>query len=651
MERELVGLLGAGLTSVATGYGVAVPVGAIDRGFTLIDVLSRESGPRIGATLNGMVQAFWLDWQRSGLDRDTTAVHAGALPAIIELNRPPPEAFAAARNSADSGRLLVVEILDRARHTGDLVRAALDERTAYALLERLFRAIFNERAALPEMMAAVDLYLQSGLWSQGIDATPPAAPPPAAPPPAAAPPVAAPPPKVALLPRLSARAIAALRGIIEARGSKVADASALAAELADGLTALIDRVAALAQRVPDASGSLIAAARQMANGELGEAERSLSAAQETLIQRASSDLSVARQMMHSAAELMAMRATFEELRLDMRKAARHYRGATRCLTSADGTLAHRLLTTQGQVLLRLDRMGGDDGALADAIKAFREAAAIDIPQLSNAQRAREHTRLAELHVELGHRTRNPREYLAAAERALEALRACQGEGAAAVASDAHFVRAQSLWFAADRTSDLGIVDAAAQAFRDTLDHVRRDEHPVRWVAASSLLGQALLRMASLRAEPKLLPSAIEHLRASVQFASTCNVEIDSLQTESALGRALLGEYAAGGQPLLLDLAATAFRRAIKAATANGDTEAKGALQHELGMTLWAMAQRANQNGGFAVAIEGLEHSIASFDSIGATARATAVRADLEKLLAVIHGAGARTGDVVSHGSS
>ncbi len=173
MERELVGLLGAGLASVATGYGVAVPVGAIDRGYTLVDVLSRESGPRIGATLNAMVQTLWLEWQRTGLARDTTAMHAGALPAIIELNRPLPEAFAVARNSAECGRMLAAEVLERARRSGDIVRANLDEGVAYALLERLYHAIMAEQANLPEMMAAVDLYLRTNLWRQ--DFAPPSA--------------------------------------------------------------------------------------------------------------------------------------------------------------------------------------------------------------------------------------------------------------------------------------------------------------------------------------------------------------------------------------------------------------------------------------------------------------------------------------------
>ena len=131
MERELVGLLGAGLTSAATGYGIAVPVGAIDSGYTLVDVLSREAGPRIGATLNGMVQALWLEWQRTGLDRDTTALHAGALPAIVELNRPLPEAFAVARSAPDCGRMLAAEVLERARHSGDIARAGSTPRKSF----------------------------------------------------------------------------------------------------------------------------------------------------------------------------------------------------------------------------------------------------------------------------------------------------------------------------------------------------------------------------------------------------------------------------------------------------------------------------------------------------------------------------------------
>ena len=638
MERELVGLLGAGLTSAATGYGIAVPVGAIDRGYTLVDVLSRECGPRIGAALNTLVQNLWLEWQRTGLDRDTTALHAGALPAIIELNRPLPEAFAVARNSTECGRQLAAEVLERARRSGDIQRAGLDEGIAYALLERLYHAIFAEQAGLPEMMAAVDLYLQTNLWQQ--DLAPP--PPPAQPPRAAEPPSPAiatvrkvEPPK--LLPPLAERARAAVRAGIDTLGMKVAEPDVLAAELYQRLAQLIDRTDGLAQRAPDASPQLINAARHLADGELSEAERSLASGQEALIQRASSDLSLARQLMNCAAELLAIRAELEEIRLDMRKAARHYRAAIRCLTSADGDLAWRYLALQAHALTRLDRLQRDDAILAEAARTWSEALAIDPHLIGATDWAHGQSKLAELHFELGHRSGNPQEFLEAARHAAEAIAALRSLGAGDEISDICFTHAQSLWFAAERIGDPGLLDAAAQAFHDALAFITREQLPIRWVTAQSLLGQALLRLATLRAEPKLLSAATGHLRAAVQFASTCNVAFDTLATEAALGRALLGEYTAGGQPLLLDLAATAFRRAIKGATASGQSETKAALQHELGMTLWAMAERAHDNGGLATAIEALEASIATYEGIGSTTAAAAVRMDLGKLIAAVPG--------------
>ncbi len=248
-----------------------------------------------------------------------------------------------------------------------------------------------------------------------------------------------------------------------------------------------------------------------------------------------------------------------------------------------------------------------------------------------------HKRLTELHIEFGRRTGNPQAFVDAAGHGGAAVALFKDAGHIEELADAKYARAQALWLAADRSSDLGIVDAAAGAFREILEFLQREQDPVRWVTASSQLGQALLRMATLRAEPKILPAAIEHLRAAVQFASTCNVAVDTMPTEAALGRALLAEFAAGGQPLLLDLAATAFRRAIKSATVNEQLETKGALQHELGMTLWAMAERAGQTAGTGLdtALESLQASIATFEGIGAASQASIVRADLAKLVDMI----------------
>jgi hypothetical protein len=346
---------------------------------------------------------------------------------------------------------------------------------------------------------------------------------------------------------------------------------------------------------------------------------------------------MARQLMHCAADLLAIRAGLEEVRLDLRKASRHYRAATRCLTGTDIASRWQLLTLQAQALLRLDQLAHDDAVFGEAVRALVEAVQLDIRQIGSQPMAMLHRRLLELLVELGHRTNQPQAFVEAARHGSIAADLLKDLGATGEIGDVQYDAARALWLAAEGSGDLAMVDAAARTFRDVLEGLHRERDPERWVAATSYMGQTLLRMATLRAEPTLLPVAIEHLRAAVQFASTCNVAIDTMATETALGRALLAEFAAGGQPLLLDLAATAFRRAIKSAAANGQIETKGGLQHELGMTLWAMAERAGQTSGLTTAAETLQASIATYEGIAATPHAAVVRADLAKLNEIMAG--------------
>ena len=59
---------------------------------------------------------------------------------------------------------------------------------------------------------------------------------------------------------------------------------------------------------------------------------------------------------------------------------------------------------------------------------------------------------------------------------------------------------------------------------------------------------------------------------------------------------------------------------------------KAELQHELGMTLWAMAERAGDTQSMEHAVEMLEMSINSFADHNENHRANAVRTDLARLL-------------------
>ena len=67
-----------------------------------------------------------------------------------------------------------------------------------------------------------------------------------------------------------------------------------------------------------------------------------------------------------------------------------------------------------------------------------------------------------------------------------------------------------------------------------------------------------------------------------------------------------------------------------------------ALQHELGMTLWAMAERANDASAMAMAEETLEASIATFKDVADTAQVAAVQADLVRLREALPGKSGHT---------
>ena len=193
------------------------------------------------------------------------------------------------------------------------------------------------------------------------------------------------------------------------------------------------------------------------------------------------------------------------------------------------------------------------------------------------------------------------------------------------------LQAECFWLGGDPSADLATLETAAHAYRTALAAFTREQHPSSWANATALFGQVLLRLATLRNDPKLLIEAIERLRSAIQFADLSNIDIDRTTTETTLGRALLAEYAGGGQALLLDLAATAFRRAIKSAGDEQDLIATAELQHELGMTLWAMAERSGDKQSMGQAADLLEASAKLFTAQREGSRAASVRNDLLRL--------------------
>lgn len=666
MERALVRLIGSGLTSVMPGFGIAVPAGAIEGGYALVDALSRSNAPVAVALLDRLVQSLWLQWQRSGLPRDVADAHMAALPAIMDRNRPPAAMVrdALVGNHGHSQRQeggpppprqLAAETIALTRQSGDIARSGLDETIAFMLLDQLYMAIAAEGSVIDAVRPFCAAYLQHGGWLQQVPAQvqPPlqarATPPPLPthlptqqtpmPTPLAAPqlapqpsPVVTPPvPRQAIVARLSLAAVATLRASIEVRRKSFPDVEVAAVVLTERITKLIDRVAAAAQQSADVGAELTEAALGLASGAFGDADRAFASAEHRLMQLAQANFGAARGRMHAAATVLEHRAELEEINFRFRKAARHYRSAMRCFTKVDAARQWQYLMLQAQALLKEDEINGDTTALADAAKVCSEAGRMQPEQVGPLVWAEGENRLANFLIDLGRRERSSHRFAEAIDHARAACGVFAVERAGAGWLQSQMTLARALWLQGDLTGDQQMLGDAATVCQTARDLLTKEQAPDDWAAVSAMLGQILLRQAMATGQQSQFAEACEHLRAALRLADSAKLLLDTSLIEACLGRSLLGQFTANDQPFLLDLAATAFRRAIKAAHAKAAMADKAQLQHELGMTLWLMAERTADRISLDAALETLTLSVAAFEGIGNAQRAGEVRIDMDRL--------------------
>ncbi len=645
MERALVRLIGAGLTSVMPGFGVAVPTGAIEGGYALIDVLSRSEVPVAVGLLDRLVQALWLQWQRSGLPRDVADAHMTALPSIMDRNRPPAtlvrDALLAAQGSASrptgnpvSAREIAAETIALTRQSGDIARAGLDETIAFMLLDQLYAAIIAEVTGVDVIRPFCASYLQQGGWLAPVPTPPSPGPQPQSttgPPPLPQPVLSQPTPRQPIIARLTLGAVASLRASVEMRRKVFPDIEAAANALADRTTKLIDRVAADAERSVDVRAELTEAAMCIANGSFVESDRALAAAEHQLIQLAQTNLRFARDRMHAAAAVLEYRGDLEAIRFDFRKAARHYRSAMRCFTKTDAARQWQYLMRQAQVLLSQDEINGDQTALTDAAKVCAEAGRMRPEEVGALVWAEGEVRLATFLIALGQREKSHHRFAEAIGHALAACGVFAVERSGTGWLQSQMTLARALWLQGDLVGNQNMLGDAAAACRTALDLLVREEAPQDWAAAAEMLGQILLRQAMVTGSSAQFAEAVDQLRGVLRLAETAKLALNTSQIEACLGRALQGQFTASDQPFLLDLAATAFRRAIKAAHAKDNLTEQAGLQHELGMTLWLMAERTADRISHEAAIETLERSAASFQRLGNVLRTAEVRADIARL--------------------
>jgi len=152
LEASLVGLIGAGLGSVATGLMPAVEPGVIANGLELAKFIARSGHADFGAFIEHVATAVWIGAKSHGLETRIVASHLAALPELLDSERIDGQVFAVALAEAQAvqrhggspdvvARRLVEEIVAHLSSGAALQAAGLDERVTRIVLQGLFTGL------------------------------------------------------------------------------------------------------------------------------------------------------------------------------------------------------------------------------------------------------------------------------------------------------------------------------------------------------------------------------------------------------------------------------------------------------------------------------------------------------------------------------
>ena len=668
MEVALVTFVGAGLTSIASGFGIAVPERAMLGGFQLVRFLFGADNPRISTLVTQTVGDIWQDWQASGLPADVAARHIVSLPAIMDVHRPAADlqigAIAAAKSAVRlrsgpvdvQARRLASEIVGMARASGHLDELGLSAPVAFFFLERLYARLLGELELIESLISSFDIYFYKGLWqaeAEGIETAG----------------------------RSSAEQLMAVAAESDATGSQIAEmrqatvaeetetaasdnvvheAAAHATDNDSGNVAalpvaiepidhcapaeialdadtralcvrLTETIAAIAGGTAEARALRATAAELVTLGQIGAADRYLSDAEDQDLKAAQIDISNVRSHLSAAAETRAARGAIEEIKGDYRRAARHYIAAVRCLPSNDSLGRWRFGVAQALALTKQSEMHGDASALSEAAQIYADACRQLPPGDAPNEWASTQLTLANLLLVLGERESRIERFDDAARHARAASDAYDSIQEMSDWGRAQLVFGHALRQRGDAVRSVADLEDAQFAYRAALGVFARDRMPEEWVSASSSLGLVLIRLGELGSGPEAFEESLQHLNAALAVAERTNAPADIARLQMARGNALLALFALTDVEPLAGQATAAFRAALNVCDGDKHPREAVSMRHRLAMALWAEGARSGSQEKLGEAARQLIDVLDQAQNLGDDARVYEVHSDLQTL--------------------
>jgi len=372
LDQAILGLVGAGATTLAPAYDLDVPPGAISGGKMLVAWLYRAHPGEARTLVEAATREICSSNMPVSQSGEEIAFHLERLPGILELNQAQPGHAATIRKLVatlvDAGPTglkaaahdLATAHLEICRSTGTLGLSGLDEGAASALLEALFRGLFKARQILEGRRDVLRAYLESHCWqlptskpqndsrSDLDDAV-----------------------REALVERYAA--VGKGRNLIDR-------CTALSHTLRDDLSQLVARTDGRARKLAAKASKTVTA------GDPLTADAALAAIEDINIRTALSDIANVGRHLAQAAHIRGLRGELHETFGDFVRAANHYALAVRHLPRTDHAARWQLAQHQARALELAAQYAGQPGS-SNRADQVREAALDILPAwLSELQR-------------------------------------------------------------------------------------------------------------------------------------------------------------------------------------------------------------------------------------------------------------------------
>ncbi|MGD2133358.1 MAG: tetratricopeptide repeat protein [Maricaulaceae bacterium] len=324
------------------------------------------------------------------------------------------------------------------------------------------------------------------------------------------------------------------------------------------------------------------------------------------------------------------RAALAEPEARYADAARHYRSALKAAPEDDPRFLDDARSGLARVLHSLAEMTGDEGALTQAIEAYRDARTDRMRAVDPERWALLCHRMGDALSTLAAKRGEAKYYERAIATYEEALKERHRDSAPLDWMTTWRQLGHALLGLGKTKPDLDALEASVTAFRNALKEIAREDDPWEWSQIQNNLGNAHQAMGEATGERRHLVSAVTAYRHALEAIDKHTRPYQWAGIQNNLGNALhaLGEKSQGVDAL--EAALTAHRNALSVRTKETARVDWAATRNNMGLVLTTLGARLRDPTRLEEAVNAYRDAVGVFRMAGEVRYAVMAERNLDR---------------------